>query len=61
MDPEKIIDGLSEELINSLKLMSKSKDIDKKLRYSEIVKNLCESLGVFLSLATDMMDLDFVE
>ena len=31
----------------------------KKLQYSEIVKNLTESLGVFLSLASDMASYDF--
>ena len=58
MDPDKIMDGLSKELISALKSMSKAKDINEKEVYSRIVKNLCESLGVFLNLASEMMALD---
>ena len=47
MDPEKIIIGLSKELTSELKAMSKAKDIHEKEVHSRIVKNLCESLGVF--------------
>jgi RecJ-like exonuclease len=55
MDPEKIIDGLSKELNSALKAMAKAKDLDEKEVYSRIVKNLCESLGVFFNLASEMM------
>jgi hypothetical protein len=58
MDPEKIMDGLSNEINSSLKAMSKSKDVGEKEAYSRIVKNLCKSLGVFLDLASEMMPLD---
>ena len=47
MDPDKIIGGLSKELISELKAMSKAKDVNEKEVHSRIVKNLCESLGVF--------------
>lgn len=57
MNPEKIIDGLSKELISALKAMSKAKDINEKEAHSRIVKNLCESLGVFFELANEMMPL----
>ena len=59
MDPEKIMDGLSKELISALKAMSKAKDLNEKEIHSRIVKNLCESLGVFFDLANEMMPLDF--
>ena len=59
MDPDKIMDGLSKELNSALKAMSKAKDANEKEVYSRIVKNLCESLGVFLNLASEMMSLDF--
>ena len=59
MDPDKIMDGLSKELNGALKAMSKAKDINEKEAYSRIVKNLCESLGVFFNLANEMMPLDF--
>ncbi len=59
MDPEKIMDGLSKELMSSLKAMSKAKDVNEKEVHSRIVKNLCESLGVFFDLANEMMPFDF--
>jgi hypothetical protein len=58
MDPEKIMDGLSKELNSALKAMAKAKNINEKEAYSRIVKNLCESLGVFFNLASEMMPLD---
>ena len=61
MDPEKIMDGLTKELDDALKAMAKAKLLDEKVAYSKVVKNLCESLGVFLDLATGMMPMDFDE
>ncbi len=61
MDPEKIMDGLAKELSGALKAMAKAKTVEEKLTYSQIVKNLCDSLGVFLGLANDMMEFDMVE
>lgn len=58
MDPEKLMDGLSKELDGALKAMAKAKTVEEKLSYSHIIKNLCESLGVFLDLASNMMDYD---
>jgi hypothetical protein len=59
MDPEKIMVGLSKELTSSLKAMSKAKDVNEKEVHSRIVKNLCESLGVFFDLASEMVPIDF--
>jgi hypothetical protein len=59
MDPEKIIFGLSKELDSELKAMSKAKDVNEKEIHSRIVKNLCESLGVFFDLASEVMSFDF--
>ena len=61
MDPEKIMDELSKELTDALKMMRKVKTAEEKLAYSQVVKNLSESLGVFLRLASDMMGMDFDE
>lgn len=61
INPEKIMDSLSNELAINLKTMSKAKTIEEKMQYSQIIKNLCESLGVFLNLASEMMDVDFDE
>jgi len=58
MDPEKIMAGISKEIEVTLKAMGKAKTPEEKLTHSEIVKNLCESLGVFLNLLSDMMPCD---
>ena len=58
MEPDKIMDGLSKEVVVALKALSKAKDLGEKEAYSRIVKNLCDSLGVFLDLASEMMSLD---
>lgn len=58
MDPDKIMDGLSKEVNSALRAMSKAKDVNEKEVHSRIVKNLVESLGVFLNLASEMMSLD---
>ncbi|MBW6519538.1 MAG: hypothetical protein K0A99_00780 [Desulfoarculaceae bacterium] len=56
MEPEKIMEGLSEELFAAIKAMAKAKTVEEKVAYSQVVKNLSESMGVFLSLAGDMME-----
>jgi RecJ-like exonuclease len=58
MDPDKMMNGLSNELNSALKAMTKAKDVNEKEVYSRIVKNLCESLGVFFNLASEMMPFD---
>ncbi len=58
MNPEKIIEGLFKELDSAIKTMSKTKTAEEKVIHSQIVKNLCESLGVFLNAAQNAMDTD---
>ena len=58
MDPEKIVDGLAKELVSELRAMSKAKDVTEKEAHSRIVKNLCESLGVFFDMASEMIPYD---
>ena len=58
MDPEKIMTGISREIDITLKAMGKAKTPEEKLAYSETVKNLCESLGVFLNLMANIMPYD---
>ena len=58
MDPDKIMDSLSKELNHALKAMAKAKNVNEKEAHSRIVKNLCESLGVFLNLVSEMMPFD---
>jgi hypothetical protein len=54
MDPEKLMDGISTEMLSALKAMGKAKTPEEKLMYSETVKNLSQSLGIFLGLVSDM-------
>ena len=61
MNPEKLMDELGVQLVASLKAMSKAKTMEEKVAYSQIVKNLSESMGVFLNLMTDIMDRDLDE
>ncbi|MBI9084207.1 MAG: hypothetical protein JEZ11_11460 [Desulfobacterales bacterium] len=58
MDPmEKLIDLLPREVSKNLNAMSKTNDLEQKKIYSEIVLNLCESMGVFID-ALDMAGFD---
>ena len=54
MDPEKMMAGISNEILISIKDMGKAKTPEEKLTHSKTIKNLCESLGVFLKLMGDM-------
>ena len=54
MEPEKLMDGISKDMNIALKAMGKAKTSEEKLVYSKIVNNLSQSLGVFLSLVSDM-------
>ena len=58
MDPEEIMNSISNEILATLKVMAKAKTPEEKLKYSEIVKNLCDSLGVFLNLIGDGVPYD---
>ncbi|VAW88485.1 hypothetical protein MNBD_GAMMA16-220 [hydrothermal vent metagenome] len=54
MDPDKLMTGLSTEILAALNAMKDAKTAEEKLTYSATVKNLCESLGVFLKLMDSM-------
>lgn len=58
MDPEKLMTGITKELDAAIKAMGKAKTPEEKLTHSTIIKNLCESLGVFLNLMSDMAPYD---
>jgi hypothetical protein len=59
MDPEQLMNSLSEELENSIVDMRQAQTVEERLRHSEIVRNLSESMGVFLKLISDVMSADF--
>ncbi|MBT8340315.1 MAG: hypothetical protein HKP58_14780 [Desulfatitalea sp.] len=58
MEPDIVISSLLKELNIALKAMSKVKDVNEKEVHSRIVKNLCESLGVFFDVGTEMLPFD---
>jgi hypothetical protein len=58
VNPEKIIDNLFQELDVAIKAISKAKTADEKLAYSQIVKNISESLGILLNIANTIIDDD---
>lgn len=55
-----VLDGLSKEISNNLNDLSKCKDIDQKKKLAEIIKMLCESLGVLFD-GMGMLDPDFMD
>ncbi len=55
-----MIEGLTKEINNNIKEMSKCTDIDKKKKHAEIIKLLSESIGVFFD-GMNMMDYDFMD
>jgi len=59
MDPEILMNKLAEELDNSIEDMRAAQTVEERLRHSEIVRNLSESMGVFLKLISDVMNADF--
>lgn len=61
MDPDKIIDGLFKELGSALKALSTAKTVEDKVACSLVIKNLSESLGIFLDLANGMMECECEE
>ena len=54
MEPDKIMDGISKEILTALKAMGNAKTLEEKLAHSAVIKNLCESLAVFLNLMSDI-------
>ena len=57
-----ILSSLSKEIDSNVKALSKIKDLDQKKTQAEIVKLLCESMGVFfdaMKTGDDMGDDDY--
>jgi hypothetical protein len=58
MEPDKIMESITNELSTALKTMANVKTSEEKLKYSQIVKNLCDSLGVFIDMVSTMGSFD---
>ncbi len=61
MEPEKLMENLSNELAATLKALAKAKTAEEKVQLSIVVKNLSESLGIFLRMISDMMPFEDYE
>ncbi len=59
MDLEQIMENISEQLKQGLESLSKAETAEEKVAYSTVVRNMSGSLGVFIGLASDMMDMEF--
>lgn len=58
MDPEFLLNGILDELEDAIEGMAKSDSVQEKLEYSQIIRNLSMSMGQFLNMAADFMDLE---
>ena len=52
-DPELLINGISREVLRALRDSENARAPEERLTCSKTVKNLCDSLGVFLELAAN--------
>ncbi|MFK5953243.1 MAG: hypothetical protein QM498_09315 [Desulfobacterium sp.] len=59
MKPDKIMDGISKEIMTSLKQMGKTTTTDERLKHSKIIKNLCDSLDVFFGFMNEISSYDY--
>ena len=58
MKPDKIMDGISEQIMTSIREMGNANTTDEKLKHSKIIKNLCNSLDVFFGFMNDISAYD---
>ena len=57
-DPTEVIEKLQKEIDRTLKDISKAKDIEEKLKLSELLNNLTDSIGVYFDFVIDSMSAD---
>ena len=55
-DPSEAIEKLQAEIYRTLKEFSKAKNIDEKLKLSELLKNLTQSLNVYFDFLSTVID-----
>lgn len=55
-----MIEGLTKEISNNIREMSRCTDLDKKKKHAEIIKLLCDSIGVFFE-GMNMVDYDMLD
>ena len=55
-DPTEAIEKLQTEINRTLKEFSKAKNIEEKLKLSELLKNLTQSLNVYFDFLSTVID-----
>jgi hypothetical protein len=55
-DPTEAIEKLQAEIDRTLKEISKAKNIEDKLKLSELLKNLTQSLNVYFDFLSTVID-----
>ena len=60
-DPEDVLDPMIEEIQRLLAEMKDTRDLEQKKTQSEILKNVCTSLGVFFDFMSDALEGDMVD
>jgi hypothetical protein len=57
-DPTETIQKLQEEIDQALKEISRARGVDEKLKWSELLNNLTDSIGVYFDFVIDSMAAD---
>jgi uncharacterized phage protein gp47/JayE len=57
-DPTKTIESIQAEIDRTIKELAKAKGIDDKLKWSELLNNLTDSIGVYFDFVIDSMAAD---
>jgi len=60
-DPESVLDPMIEEIQRLLVEMKNAKDLEQRRVQSEILKNVCASLGVFFDFMSDALEVDYLD
>ena len=60
-DPEELMSSLTTVVEKNIKELSKMKDVEQRRIQSEVIKNLCSSLGVFFDFIANTMDFGMME
>ena len=57
-DPDKIVEELQSQIQSELSSLKECKDVDDKVKLSQVVKNLAETQISYLELISDFMNMD---
>ncbi len=58
MDPDYFMEGILRELQVALEGMENADSVQEKKEYSQIIRNLSQSMGIFFEMASDFVDFE---